>query len=246
MEPIFKTTFSVEAIHLDRYGRARPSALLMFAQEAAGGHCQALSLDWDTLAKQDLFWAVLRHKVRLSRLPVAGDVLTVETWPMPTTRVAFPRSTIAYDQNGQEVFRSVSIWVLMDRNKRTMVLPGKSGVELTGTVRGNELSVPANLHPSLLENHTSRQVLFSDLDRNGHMNNTRHLDWLDDLLPSAFHEAHPVREFTICYLSEAKEGELLELNWALSDGPTLTVNARRGNTDVSYEKENVFSAQVLF
>ncbi len=246
METVFKTTYPIDAVHLDRFGRAKPSALLMFAQEAAGGHCLALSLDWDTLAKRNLFWAVIRHKVHISRLPVAGDVLTVETWPMPTTRVAFPRSTVAYDQNGQEVFRSISIWVLMDMQKRTMVLPGKSGVELTGLIRGNELSVPANLHPALLEKQSCRQVVFSDLDRNGHMNNTRYLDWLSDLLPSAFHAEHPVREFTVCYLSEAKEGELLELNWALSDGPILTVNARRGSTDVSAEKENVFSAQVLF
>ena len=243
---LFEKQYEIDAIHSDRFGRAKPSALLLFAQEAAAGHCRLLSLDWDTLAKRNLFWAVLRHKVAISRLPAYGDTITVQTWPMPTTRVAFPRSTVAYDQNGQELFRAISIWVLMDTDSRNMVLPGNSGIQLTGTVRGNELAVPANLRPAILENCSSRQVLFSDLDRNGHMNNTRYLDWIDDLLPSDFHAAHPVRELTVCYLSEAKEGDQMQLHWALSDGPCLQVDARRESTSVSAEKDRIFTAQVRF
>lgn len=242
----FEKQYEIDAIHLDRFGRVKPSALLLFAQEAAAGHCQQLSLDWDTLAKQNLFWAVLRHKVAISRLPAAGDTVTVQTWPMPTTRVAFPRSTVAYDQNGQEVFRAISIWVLMDTQTRNMVLPEKSGIQLAGTVRGNELSVPSSLRPAVLKNCCSRQVLFSDLDRNGHMNNTRYLDWIDDLLGSAFHAENPVRELTVCYLSEAKEGERLQLNWELSDCPCLQVDAHRESTSVCAEKDRVFTAQVRF
>lgn len=243
---IFEKQYPIDTIHLDCFGRAKASSLLLFAQEAAAGHCHELSLDWDTLAKQGLFWAVLRHKVLISRLPVAGDAITLQTWPMPTTRVAFPRSCVAFDQNGQEVFRSVSIWVLMDTKTRNMVLPGKSGIELTGTLRGNELEIPASLHPALYENRDCRQVRFCDLDRNGHMNNTRYLDWIDDLLQSQFHADHPVREITVCYLSEAKEGDLLELNWALSQDACLQVDARRGRTSVPDEKERVFAAQVRF
>ena len=84
-----------------------------------------------------------------------------------------------------------------------------------------------------------RTVRFSQLDRNGHMNNTRYLDWLADLLPSDFHASHKVQEFTLCYLNEAKEGEEISLHYTLSDGPTLTVDALR-------ETDRIFSAQVIF
>ena len=109
MNPAFRQTFDISALHVDRYGRAKSSALLYFAQEAAGGHCLNLSVDWDTLAKKHLFWAVIRHRVQVTRLPKLGETITVETWPMPTTRVAYPRSTVAYDADGKELFRSVSL-----------------------------------------------------------------------------------------------------------------------------------------
>jgi len=246
MEPIFRQQYEISAIHVDCFGRAKPSVLLFFAQEAAGGHCEILSLDWDTLAKRNLFWAVIRNRMQITRLPVLGETITVETWPMPTTRSAFPRSTVAYDTQGNELFRSVSLWVLMDTENRSMVLPGKSGIDLQGTLRGNEIAPPASIAPAVLENSVKRYVGYTELDRNGHMNNTRYLDWVDDLLPSAFHGAHPLKELTVCYLSEAKEGQEITLQWQLLDGPCLQVNGLRQRTDVCEKQERVLAAQLLF
>ena len=246
MEPFFRQKFTLADIHLDCFGRIKPSVFLYFAQEAAGMHCQLLRLDWDTLAKQNLFWAVTRHRVQISRMPTRGETITVETWPMPTTKVAFPRSVIGYDSQGQEVFRSISIWVLMDLSSRAMVLPGKSGVLVEGTLRGTELTVPHAIVPSLKQNSRQRTVLFSQLDRNGHMNNTRYMDWVDDLLPSAFHGEHPVREFTVCYHAEALEGQQIDLDWELSEDLILTVDGHREKTDVPGTKERVFSVKVEY
>lgn len=246
MEPIFKQTYQITAMHVDCFKRARPATLLYFAQEAAGAHCDLLSLDWDTMSGKNLFWAVIRHRMQITRLPELGETITVETWPMPTTRSAFPRSTVAYDAQGNELFRGISLWVLMDTVRRNMILPGKSGVELVGTLRGNELAPPASISPAVLEHAVSRRVGYTELDRNHHMNNTRYMDWVDDLLPSAFHKDHPLREFTICYLSEATEGQDLTLQYQLSDGPCMQVNGLRARTDVPGEQERVFAAQLLF
>ncbi len=246
MQPIHRQTFSLTPLHMDRFGRAKPSVLLHFAQEAAEGHCLILSADWQTLQEKGLFWAVIRQKLQISRLPRAGEVLTVETWPMPTTRVAYPRSTVAYDEAGNEVFRAISLWVLMDCTTRAMILPGKSGIAIQGTLRGTELAVPGSLAHRENACQTLRTVRYSHLDRNGHMNNTRYLDWLEDLLPAAFHENHPLREVTVCYLSEALENEQMRLDWALSEDSVLTVEALRTETDVSAKHHHVFSAQAVF
>ena len=246
MEPIYRQKFEISDLHVDCFGRARPSILLYFAQEVAGQHCRLLALDWQTLADRHLFWAVTRHRVQITRLPQRGETITVETWPMPTTRVAYPRSVVAYDASGCEVFRAISLWVLMDTESRAMVLPGKSGVLVEGTLRGTELATPRTIHPTILEHTASRTVHFSQLDRNGHMNNTFYLNWIDDLLPSAFHMAHPVREFTICYLAEAREGQKIDLSWKLTEGPVLHVDAHRAKTDVPGMQERVFSARVEF
>ena len=240
MEPIFQQDFPVQGLCVDRYGRLKPSTLLYFAQEIAGRHCDELA---DTLESHRLFWAVTRHRVQINRLPELGETVRIETWPLPTTRVAYPRSMVIYDQAGNECSRSISLWVLMDRDTRNMILPGKSGIVVSGTLRGTELALPGGLVPRVMENSRRRDVCFTDLDRNGHMNNTRYMDWIDDLLPSDFHREHPIKEFTVCYHSEAREGQHLDLHWDFLEDDCLRVDARRRNDG---KDELVFSSKVLF
>ena len=243
MEPLFTQEYEVTDIAVDCYGRMKPSMILFLAQEVAGRHCNLLSVDYDTLAAKRMFWAVTRHRVQITRMPVRGETIRIETWPMPTTRVAYPRSVIAYDAQGNECFRAISLWVLMDLDKRNMILPGKSGISVVGTLRGLELDTPNGLVAKDLRCHQHRSVCFTDLDRNGHMNNTKYLDWISDLLPSQFHENHQPREMTVCYFSESREGQSLHLSWDFPEEGCLLVDAHRQQDD---KLERVFSARYLF
>lgn len=244
MEPIYVKEIEVSPVAVDQYGRLKASRLLAYLQDVAGEHSAILGTDQNQLMDKNLFWAVIRHRVQISRLPGSGEKLRIETWPMPTTRTAYPRSTIAYDEQGNECFRSISLWILMDAGTRAMVLPGKSGVEVNGLLRGCELRAPSSMHPQQMGELEVRKVRYTDLDINGHMNNCRYLDWVEDLLPSAFHAHHEVREFTLCYMSEVRENEAVQLHWELSDGPVLTVEAVRQDEPASAGHGRVFSARM--
>ncbi len=243
MEAVYIQNFTVDDGSVDRYGRMKPSAMLYLAQEMGGRHSELMSLDYDTLASRRLFWAVTRHRVQISRTPMLGEKLRLETWPLPTTRAAYPRSVIAYDSENNEVFRAITLWVLMNLDTRKMILPGKSGISVVGTIRGGELPAPGGLIPRPIGVAQSRKVAFTDLDRNGHMNNTRCMDWIADLLPSEFHALHTVTDFTVCYLAEAREQQELLLNWEMPDSGTLQVDARTG---VGGDEHRVFSAKLFF
>lgn len=223
MEQIFTKEFTVDTVFVDRFGRLKPSMILYFAQEVATLHCDILGCDWDTMAEKGLFWAVIRHRIDIQRLPRTGETIRIETWPMPTTRTSYPRSMAAYDRDGQLLFRVHSLWVLMDIQTRAMVLPGKSGVTVEGILRGTELPTPASLVPKEQARHCYRSVCYSDLDRNGHMNNVKYLDWVADLLPSEFHRDHPPKQISLCYVSEALEGAELQLNWTHMADSSLRV-----------------------
>jgi acyl-ACP thioesterase len=239
MEPIYRQQFRIEPTAVDCFGRLKPSMMLLYAQEVAGHHSDLLSVSYDFLAEKGLFWAVIRNRVRITRLPLEGETITLETWPMPTTRTAYPRALVIRDKDGNELLRLISLWVLMDLNTRAMILPGKSGVEVTGTLRGTELSTPRAIATRTMEQSMERTVLFSDVDRNGHMNNTRYLDWVMDLLPSAFHEGHSLRELTVCYMTESREGQTLDLGWTMTEDGILQVDGTRNG-------ERIFAALMQF
>ena len=243
---IYEYSFRVDDLSVDRFGRLKLSGVLFAAQEAAARHSALLGSGQADLEKLNLFWAVSRHKVQITRLPRLGENLRVQTWPMPTTKTAYPRAVVALDEAGRELFRVISLWVIMDKATRALVLPGKSGVLVDGTVRGGELTVPHGLIPRDLAQSTLRTVTYSCLDRNGHMNNTRYLDWVEDLLSSDFHRDHPAAEITLCYTTEALEGEQIRLSWALSESGVLQVDGHRGQTVEAGKHTRVFAAEVVY
>jgi len=246
MTSVFRKEYTLTDNLTDPFGRAKPSTLLSFVQDAAGEHCLLLGADWQTLQEKNLFWAVTRYRVEISRLPRLGETVTLETWPMPTSRVAYPRAAVCYDQEGTILFRVISLWVLMDTLNRSMVLPGKSGVPVDGILRGGELDLPRALPLETGENRLSRQVMFSELDRNCHMNNTRYLDWAMDLLPSSYHREHTLQSFTVSYLSEATENMSVQLDWTLTEEGLFTMNGLREETSVSCKQDRIFGVQMRF
>ncbi len=245
MQPLYRKDIFIPASATDQFDRLKLSQLLRLLQEVSADHCALLGADRQSLEHHRLFWAVLRHRVQITQLPHAGQTITLETWPMPTTRTAYPRAACAYDENGNVLFRCISLWVLMEETLRTMVLPGQSGITVPGTLRGGELALPGAMALKPAADCQRRTVRFSDLDSNGHMNNCRYLDWVADTLPGSFHRENPVREFSVCYLSEAWENDTLDVNWALTEEGILCVDALRTG-EVSAGHGRVFSARVQF
>lgn len=244
MDFVYTADFQVSTLHVDCFGRCKPSSLLRFTQDAAEGHCHYLGTDWDTMASKRYFWAVIRQRIQVTRYPKAGETVTVKTWPMPTTRVAYPRAAEGFDAEGNSLFKVISIWVIVDMDSRTMVLPGKSGVDVAGTTLGTELKAPGGLPAGTFTHSGARTVSFSDLDMNGHMNNARYLDWVCDLLPSSFHKDHPLQAATVCYMTEALEGQQLQLSW--SGEEVFRVDGSLAKTDVDAGNTRIFSAQLEF
>ena len=232
MDAIYQKEFTVDSTVTDCFGRLKSSAVLSFVQEVAGQHFDRMALD-PTPEHKGLMWVIIRHRLQISRMPLKGETIRLETWPMPTTRVAYPRSVVAYDAQGQELFRSISLWVLMDRNTRAMVLPGKSGIAVAGILRGNELPSPNSLAPLVCSASVNRRVCFTDLDVNDHMNNARYLEWAMDLLPSSFHGNHRLQDVTMCYLGEAREGDLLSVFWEFNADGLLRMDIQRQEEDSS-------------
>ena len=88
MESVFTQTYDIKDNMVDCQGYLKPSQILFIAQDMGGRHCKELTLSYDDMAARGLFWAVSRHRVQITRLPMSGETIRVETWAMPATAAA--------------------------------------------------------------------------------------------------------------------------------------------------------------
>ena len=72
MELIFSRDFPIETVHVDRFGRLKPSMILYFAQEIATDHCAILGCDWDTMAGSR--WMAMRWRITAQKRPFSAMV----------------------------------------------------------------------------------------------------------------------------------------------------------------------------
>ena len=177
-------TFSLLTRDCDLKGTWRLSAVLESMQEAAGAHSLLLGCGRDELLKKNIVWVLSRSELHMNRYPHAGEKVTLHTFPMPNRICFFPRYYIFTDERGEMIGKAGTLWLLLDTVTRKMLPPG----DIARLIPDNrDLTVPMKL-PATVGNLQGEELVseytpvFTDLDVNGHVNNTRYADWLCNTL----------------------------------------------------------------
>ena len=196
----------------DLHGCWRAGAILEAMQETASEHCRRLGIGRDETDALGVAWVLSRTRVEFSRLPRLGETVSVETWPTARRHLFYPRMNLFRDGAGEAIGRAASLWVLIDIGTRRIVnhervessLPPnrdrEAPVGLPTTVRAPEAEpVVQALTP-----------VYGDFDVNGHVNNTRYMDWCLNALGMEALREEAVVAFDVNYESEILPGEQIE------------------------------------
>lgn len=179
MQKTYTESFLIRSYQADVTNHLRPGAILELMQEMAGAHAELLDIGRSVLLSHNLIWVLTRVEVQMDRYPLSGERMTVETFPMPNRRWFFPRYFIFRDEQGEQIGCAGSLWVLLDINDRHMSKPDPVMHLLPDN---SDLTAPLGLPATVAEvsapiENDTRIPVYTDLDCNGHVNNTRYLDW---------------------------------------------------------------------
>ncbi len=225
---MLEETFMFRPMQADRYGAWKPSALMGTMQEMAGTHSALLGLSRETLMdRHQAVWVLTRNELEIFRHPQVGHMVKAVTWPGPPRRGLYPRYHLFYGEDGALLARGIGGWTLANIHTRRMVnlpevadrMPDTRDIE-----RYINYPRPVEMVPHGEERADQRPILFSDIDQNQHVNNTRCADWACDLLGALDQEPDWLKErcvaaFSANYRQEILPGEPVDLH--------LTVQADR-------------------
>ena len=215
----YEETFVLRVSDCDLNGRWRPGAILACMQEAAGAHSALLGCGRDELLQRNIVWVLSRCELRMERYPAYGETITVQTFPMPNRIYFFPRYYVFTDARGELIGKAGTLWLLLDTRTRHMLPPG----EIARLIPDNrDLSVPMNLPATVgqlqgQEFVTEYTPVYTDLDVNGHVNNTRYADWLCNQLGIETMTAFEPESIILNYHHEILPDQKLVLHRILRD-----------------------------
>lgn len=207
--------FIVDSRDVDGQNQLRPSALLGYLQEAAVEAAMELGVDRDTVvAKYNCFWMLARIWYRMERPLHFGEAVTVRTWHRGGHGATMYRDFDLYVED-KLVGEAVSIWVLADLDTRRLLRFSKveeCQADTTGGALCKSIQLNNLKPPETLEQAENRRLYYSDTDINGHVNNVHYADFACDALHmETLGQGNFVSELQVCYVSECRPGEEMEL-----------------------------------
>ena len=192
--------------------RLRTSRLFELLQEASIAHTEELGWPRETTLDRGFLWMVALQRVEVVRMPEYGETVVLRTWPGPMMHVLFPRQYLLEAADGTPLVRASSIWTLVDMATRAMADPDAHGVVIEGVKTGGEIELPRPIRFEECDHAASFTVPFSYCDLNGHMNNTRYLDVVEDHLAGPAN-GRELAAISAEYMSEIRMGDQVDLKW---------------------------------
>ena len=213
----YEREFLLRSKDVDLHRRLRLSRLFELLQEAAITHTEELGMGREMTLDRGLLWVVTMQYAEIARMPVYDERIRLQSWPGETMHVFFPRHYRVESTEGETLLRANALWMLVDRETRRMVFPDRHGIVIPGEKRADELPLPAAPARLPITGERPFTVPFSYVDLNGHMNNTRYFDLMEDCIPAAA-EGKRLRRIRSEYTGEARLGDTLALRWGEQDG----------------------------
>lgn len=189
------------------------SAILRYQQEVGERQLSPGGVGWKDLGEKGMAFVTSRWHGTVHRLPVMDEAVTVTTWHRERKGVRFIRCYQWHDAHGQLLMESVMQFALVstadhrllrgDEFEQLITMPAPPQVVI-------ECADPRNFPLPEMTEAGVYTVRRSDLDRNGHMNNTHYGDLVGDFLPTALTDCPPL-DIQMHFAGECRLGDTVTL-----------------------------------
>ena len=218
------------------------SVLIGDLQEAAEQSSNSLGYGTDFLKENSMCWIILRMHIEFDRLPLWHETFKIRTWSTGLEKLYYGREFEVYDSEGIRIGKATSVWILADWNTHRPVIANKRP-ELPPPVTQSKEFVFGKSCPKIDFPEKSeiagedkpviiKYADYTELDRNRHVNNSRYTAWAYDALFKSGYDVSSIKEISIMYNSEVKQGEKVELYISDNDGKLAVYGYKDGNTKV--------------
>lgn len=181
---MYTVTFQLKSRDVNRYRRLRTSRFMEIVQECSIAHTTALGFGREKTLDRGLLWMILQQHFDFFRMPSYDEKVTMATWPGDMRHLLFPRFyRLTSAETGEKLAEGSAIWVLCSAETRSAVFPEKYDIRIDGDAEQAPLPLPHIIRSETAGKETDFTVPFSWCDLNGHMNNARYFDLLENVCP---------------------------------------------------------------
>ena len=192
----------------DRDGNISYEAILQILETAGSHHSYSAGDSVIEGSQSGIALILTDWRVQIIRRINSQEELNITTWvrgKAPASRVF--RNFFLTDSNGNEVIRAEAKFALLDLSTGRLTRISEALLESyqpeNKTIFDTETQRPHA--PTEFDDEQIIILRKSDIDFNGHVHNTRYMDFALEILPKAFYRNNNIAEIHIVYMKLLKE-----------------------------------------
>lgn len=194
-----KKQYEIHYYDLNANKKANVITITNWFQDLFVYQSHAIGLGFDYYSNQNLTWMVLKWDIKISKYPSYMEKITVKMEPLQIKKFfLYIKFQILNEQN-EIIVDAISLWVLIDTKK---ILPHKVPKEVLDIYQvNNENNINIDKIQTLdsFDSEKIFNVHYSDIDTNGHVNNSKYISWAFDTLPEHIIKNNELLEININY-----------------------------------------------
>ena len=210
----FTREFTISSYDLNPKGQARLTSMANFFQEAAYHHATKLGFGYHDMKSRKTTWVLSRMRIYMKRYPVWNEGIRLETWPSGAERLFALRDFKVMDATGEIIGMASTAWLILDIDTHRLIRPRDMMEQFKLIVHDDQMfedSLEKIALPGESRVLNRHEVVYSDLDIVGHVNNVRYMEWCIDAATSPENAEMEIREFEINFNHEALLGDRIEI-----------------------------------
>ena len=245
MNSIYTEERNIRAYEIDFQNELKLNAVFNIMQEAASTHAASMGLGFDDLKKNDLAWVLSWAKIKLERTAIFGDKIHVKTWPKMKYKLFSIRDFHITDSQNNMIALATTAWLLINTKTKKITdltaLPEDISYQTQMSTIDEypaKMSIDANKELAY-----SKTIRYTDIDINGHVNNTKYIELMLDCFPLDKFRTNRIEEAVIRFSAESFEGDTINVFTSQSEnGSGQTIE---GIYDASKQQSFIATIQWL-
>lgn len=211
MKNIWHQRYDVNTTLLTPQKKLGLFGLLNLLQDTAWIHATHLGHGYEDMIRDETAWVLTRQKLVMNHWPQWRDQIELITWIRPVTGMIAIRD-FEIHLGGKKIGECSTQWLILDlktrrpAEKSLKLSPAEFRQDAPPIVEASKISLQKDL-----KEFAQFHVRNSDLDLNGHVNNTRYAQWILDSLPEHKLREYRLEEYEVNFISETKSGDLITI-----------------------------------
>lgn len=212
--------FVLSTFNTDAEYAATPRWYFEICQEIAGRHSLLRSCSVPDLLKEGKSWVISRERMEIYSYPHWNMTLHVKTGIPESTSYFAPRTIAAEDSDGKPVFKSSTMWAVVDYETKMPLKVGEIYSRIQPSVNQDFVDTALRRTPKIdFESAEATepvgvyrpQVSYWDTDINRHVNNIVYLDWVLRSMDYEYLKTHRPSMIDIIWMHEIHHQDSVEV-----------------------------------